>query len=54
MGKFYNGYLIEETLRNFEWLKSLPNETKLYCGHEYSLHLLDCAYKINSNNPNYK
>ena len=41
-GKLFSG-TADEAYPSFEWIRSLPEETKIFCGHEYTLSCLKFA-----------
>ena len=49
-GKFFEG-TTSEMLNNLQRLKTLPETTKIYCGHEYTLENLELAFKADPANP---
>eukprot|EP01017_Pseudomicrothorax_dubius_P008095 TRINITY_DN12631_c0_g1_i1.p1 TRINITY_DN12631_c0_g1~~TRINITY_DN12631_c0_g1_i1.p1 ORF type:complete len:315 (+),score=47.41 TRINITY_DN12631_c0_g1_i1:61-945(+) len=49
-GKFFEGEAKEMYL-NFQKLKSLPKDTKIYCGHEYTVSNLEWSSQIEYTNP---
>ncbi len=48
-GKFFEGSA-SEMLKNLKQLKSLPETTKIYCGHEYTLENLGYAHQADPTN----
>ena len=41
-GRLFSG-TADEAYPSFEWIRSLPEDTKIYCGHEYTLGCLKFA-----------
>jgi hydroxyacylglutathione hydrolase len=52
-GRLFEG-TAEQMLDSLHKLSRLPNETKIYCGHEYTLSNLHFAQAIEPNNPHIK
>tara|TARA_B100001741_G_scaffold171176_1_gene141341 strand:- start:2569 stop:3288 length:720 start_codon:yes stop_codon:yes gene_type:complete len=52
-GKIFEG-TYEEMFNSLNKIKSLPNETKIYCGHEYTLNNSKFCIKHDPNNLNLK
>ncbi|GAV03270.1 hypothetical protein RvY_13718 [Ramazzottius varieornatus] len=48
-GKFFEG-TAEQMFENMRKLGSLPEETKVYCGHEYSIQNLKFALSVDADN----
>lgn len=49
-GKVFEG-TFEEMLNSLKLIKTFPKETKIYCGHEYTLKNLKFALSLEENNP---
>ena len=52
-GRIFEG-TYEEMFESLNKIKCLPQETKVYCGHEYTLNNLKFCIKYNSENQNLK
>ncbi len=52
-GRIFEGSY-KEMFESLNKIKSLPEETKIYCGHEYTLNNLKFCIKYNSENQNLK
>lgn len=52
-GRVFEGTM-EQMHTSLQYLKSLPDETELYCGHEYTLANLDFALSLHPNDPKLK
>ncbi len=50
-GKFFEG-TTSEMLNNLQRLKTLPETTKIYCGHEYTVENLEYAHQADPDNQN--
>lgn len=48
-GKFFEG-TASEMHKNLKRLKNLPETTKIYCGHEYTVENLEYAHQVNPTN----
>jgi hydroxyacylglutathione hydrolase len=48
-GRIFEG-TYEQMFQSLNKLKNLPNNTKMYCGHEYTLKNLEFCLKFNPNN----
>uniref|UniRef100_A0A914KPZ8 hydroxyacylglutathione hydrolase n=1 Tax=Meloidogyne incognita TaxID=6306 RepID=A0A914KPZ8_MELIC len=51
-GRFFEGTAEEMNYALNENLGKLPDDTKVYCGHEYTIKNLEFALSIEPNNPN--
>lgn len=52
-GKFFQG-TAEEMARNISWIKTLPPDTKIFCGHDYLEGNIKFAKGIEPENPAYE
>nr|CAD2172195.1 unnamed protein product [Meloidogyne enterolobii] len=51
-GRFFEGTAEEMNYALNEKLGKLPDDTKVYCGHEYTIKNLEFALSVEPNNPN--
>ena len=49
-GRLFEG-TPEDMFKGFEFIKRLPHETKIYCGHEYTLNNAEFCLSVEPDNP---